>query len=195
MKAGRSRRWALLGLVLTVAMVVAGCGGGDDNEGSGAQSGGQAQLQELVTPGTLTVATELPAPPFWLGDDYDNLTGGFEVDFSKELAKRLGINNVKFVEMPFSGLVAGQQCPCDIDFSQVTITPDRDKVVDFTEPYFDAKRASWSRRASRWPASTTPRSCSGAPRSTPPGPASWPTRSSRTRRPGSSTRRSTPSPP
>ena len=140
MKAGRSRRWALLGLVLTVAMVVAGCGGGDDNEGSGAASGGQSQLQDLVTPGTLTVATELPAPPFWIGDDYDHITGGFEVDFSKELAKRLGINNVKFVEMPFSGLVAGQQCPCDIDFSQVTITPDRDKVVDFTEPYFDANQ-------------------------------------------------------
>ena len=140
MKAGRSRRWALLGLVLTVALVVAGCGGGDDNEGSGAASGGQAQLQDLVTPGTLTVATELPAPPFWIGDDYDHITGGFEVDFSKELAKRLGINNVKFVEMPFSGLVAGQQCPCDIDFSQVTITPDRDKVVDFTEPYFDANQ-------------------------------------------------------
>jgi len=140
MKAGRSRRWALLGLVLTVALVVAGCGGGDDNEGSGAASGGQSQLQDLVTPGTLTVATELPAPPFWIGDDYDHITGGFEVDFSKELAKRLGINNVKFVEMPFSGLVAGQQCPCDIDFSQVTITPDRDKVVDFTEPYFDANQ-------------------------------------------------------
>jgi polar amino acid transport system substrate-binding protein len=140
MKAGRSRRWALLGLVLTVAMVVAGCGGGDDNKGSGAQSGAQPQLQDLITPGTLTVATELPAPPFWIGDDYDHLTGGFEVDFSKELAKRLGINNVKFVEMPFSGLVAGQQCPCDIDFSQVTITPDRDKVVDFTEPYFDANQ-------------------------------------------------------
>jgi polar amino acid transport system substrate-binding protein len=139
MKAGRSRRWALLGLVLTVVMVVAGCGG-DDNEGSGAQSGAQPQLQDLITPGTLTVGTELPAPPFWIGDDYDHLTGGFEVDFSKELAKRLGINNVKFVEMPFSGLVAGQQCPCDIDFSQVTITPDRDKVVDFTEPYFDANQ-------------------------------------------------------
>jgi polar amino acid transport system substrate-binding protein len=140
MKEGRSRRWALLGLVLTVTMVVAGCGGGDDDEGSGAQSGGQAQLQDLITPGTLTVGTELPAPPFWIGDDYEHLTGGFEVDFSKELAKRLGINNVKFVEMPFSGLVAGQQCPCDIDFSQVTITPDRDKVVDFSEPYFDANQ-------------------------------------------------------
>jgi polar amino acid transport system substrate-binding protein len=42
--------------------------------------------------------------------------------------------------MPFTGLVAGQQCPCDINFSQVTITEDRAKVVQFTEPYFDANQ-------------------------------------------------------
>jgi polar amino acid transport system substrate-binding protein len=42
--------------------------------------------------------------------------------------------------MPFTGLVAGQRCPCDINFSQVTITPDRAKVVKFTEPYFDANQ-------------------------------------------------------
>jgi polar amino acid transport system substrate-binding protein len=140
MKAGGWRRGTLIGLMLSVALVAAGCGGGDDNQSSGAQSGGETKLQDLITPGTLTVGTELPAPPFWIGDDYDNLTGGFEVDFAKELAKRLGLANVKFVEMPFSGLVAGQQCPCDINFSQVTITPDRDKVVDFTEPYFDANQ-------------------------------------------------------
>ena len=37
-------------------------------------------------------------------------------------------------------LVAGSLCDCDIDFSQVTITPERGKVVDFTEPYFDANQ-------------------------------------------------------
>jgi polar amino acid transport system substrate-binding protein len=140
MKARRWRGGALLGLLMTFALVAAGCGGGDDDEGSGAQSGGGAELEGLITPGTLTVATELPAPPFWIGDDYEKITGGFEVDFAKEMAKRLGINEVKFVEMPFSGLVAGQQCPCDIDFSQVTVTPDRSKVVQFTEPYFDANQ-------------------------------------------------------
>ena len=131
MKARGWRRGALLGLMMTFALVAAGCGG-DDEEPSGAQSGGSTELQGLITPDTLTVATELPAPPFWIGDDYDNITGGFEVDFVKEMAKRLGINQVKFVEMPFSGLVAGQQCPCDINFSQVTITPDRSKVAQFT---------------------------------------------------------------
>ncbi|HJU02209.1 MAG TPA: ABC transporter substrate-binding protein [Actinomycetes bacterium] len=148
MKARRLRRGALLGLVMAVVLVAAGCGGGDDDEGSsGAQGGGATpQLQGLITPGTLTVGTELPAPPFWIGKDYDSLTGGFEVDLSKEVGKRLGLNTVKYVEMPFSGLVAGQQCPCDINFSQVTRTEERDRVVDFTEPYFDSNQGILARK-------------------------------------------------
>ena len=148
MKASRPRRGALLGLVLLVGLFAAGCGGDDGggDGGGGQQAGGAPQLQDPITPGTLTVGTELPAPPFWIGDDYDSITGGFEVDLAKEVGKRLGLNQVKFVEMPFSGLVAGQQCPCDIDFSQVTITEERDRVVDFTEPYFEANQGILARQ-------------------------------------------------
>ena len=144
MKVGRWRRGTLL-LALVVALAAAGCGG--DEEPSGAQGGGEPlQLQNPVSQGVLTVGTELPAPPFWIGKDYDSLTGGFEVDLSKEIGKRLGLNTVKYVEMPFSGLVAGQQCPCDINFSQVTITEERDRVVDFTEPYFNANQGVLARK-------------------------------------------------
>jgi ABC-type amino acid transport substrate-binding protein len=132
------RKGSLLVLAMLVALVGAGCGS-DEPTDTGAQSGG-TELKGLITDGTLTVATELPAPPFWIGNDYDSLTGGFEVDLAKEIGKRLNLGSVKFVEMPFTGLVAGQQCPCDIDFSQVTITDDRAKVVKFTEPYFDANQ-------------------------------------------------------
>jgi polar amino acid transport system substrate-binding protein len=134
-------------MVLAVALVAAGCGGGDDEGSSGTQAGGDTpKLEGLITPGTLTVGTELPAPPFWIGKDYDSLTGGFEVDLSKEVGKRLGLNTVKYVEMPFSGLVAGQQCPCDINFSQVTKTEERDRVVDFTDSYFDANQGVLARK-------------------------------------------------
>jgi ABC-type amino acid transport substrate-binding protein len=132
------RRCSLLVLAVLVVLVGAGCGS-DEPADTGGQGGG-AKVSGLVTDGTLTVGTELPAPPFWIGEDYDSLTGGFEVDLAKELAKRLGLGSTKFVEMPFTGLVAGQQCPCDIDFSQVTITDERAKVVKFTEPYFDANQ-------------------------------------------------------
>jgi polar amino acid transport system substrate-binding protein len=143
MKARRWRRGALLGLALTVVLVAAGCGGGSTGARSG---GGTPQLKGLITPGTLTVGTELPAPPFWIGKDYDSLTGGFEVDLSREIGKRLGLNQVRYVEMPFSGLVAGRRCPCDIDFSQVTRTDERARVVDFTEPYFDSNQGILARK-------------------------------------------------
>jgi len=132
------RKGSLLVLAMLVALVGAGCGS-DEPTDTGAQSGG-TEVSGLITDGTLTVGTELPAPPFWIGDDYDSLTGGFEVDLAKEIAKRLNLGTTKFVEMPFAGLVAGQQCDCDINFSQVTITPDRAKVVQFSEPYFDANQ-------------------------------------------------------
>src|SRR6266536_884779 len=107
-------RGALVILVTAVALLAAGCGGGNDNQSaSGQQSSGG--LKDLVTSGTLTVSTELPAPPFWIGNDYDSITGGYEVDLAKEIAKRLNIANVKFVEMPFAGLGAGQKCKCQID--------------------------------------------------------------------------------
>jgi polar amino acid transport system substrate-binding protein len=138
-------RGALVILVTAVALLAAGCGGGNDNQSaSGQQSSGG--LKDLVTSGTLTVGTELPAPPFWIGNDYDSITGGYEVDLAKEIAKRLNIANVKFVEMPFAGLVAGQKCKCDIDFSQVTITNDRAKVVQFTAPYFEANQGILAKR-------------------------------------------------
>jgi polar amino acid transport system substrate-binding protein len=132
------RKGSLLVLAMLVALVAAGCGS-DEPTDTGAQSGG-TEVSGLITDGTLTVGTELPAPPFWIGESYDSLTGGFEVDLAKEVAKRLNLANTKFVEMPFTGLVAGQQCTCDIDFSQVTITEERAKVVQFTEPYFDANQ-------------------------------------------------------
>lgn len=133
-------RGTLVVLVAAVALVAAGCGGGSENSGDQSSGGQSAGLKDLVTANTLTVGTELPAPPFWIGNDYDSITGGYEVDLARQIAQRLNIANVKFVEMPFAGLVAGQRCKCDIDFSQVTITPDRSKVVQFSAPYFEANQ-------------------------------------------------------
>jgi polar amino acid transport system substrate-binding protein len=140
------RRLRLLAVILGLSLVAAACGDDDDAETAPEgdttapeeDTGGGAELENLVSDGVLTVGTELPAPPFWIGDDYDSIEGGFEVDLSRAIAERLGLDDVEFVEMPFAGLVAGQECPCDIDFSQVTITDERAEVVDFTEPYFDA---------------------------------------------------------
>jgi polar amino acid transport system substrate-binding protein len=145
--AGR-HKGSVLVLAVLVALVGAGCGS-DEPTDTGGQGAAGASVSGLVSDGVLTVGTELPAPPFWIGEDYDSLTGGFEVDLAKEMAKRLNLGSTKFVEMPFTGLVAGQQCPCDINFSQVTITEERDRVVDFTEPYFDANQGVLAKTGTR----------------------------------------------
>ncbi|CAN5620823.1 N/A [soil metagenome] len=141
---------AVLFLLLTA------CGGEADVDGSGTEGAAttapdQTETGETsdstpagefdtVTDGVLTVGTELPAPPFWIGDDYESITGGYEVDLAREIASRLGLGDVEFVEVPFAGLVAGQQCPCDLALAQVTITDERAEVVDFTSSYFDANQ-------------------------------------------------------
>jgi len=55
---GRRKGWLLV-LVMLVVLVGAGCGS-DEPTDTGAQSGG-TQVRDLVTDGTLTVGTELPA--------------------------------------------------------------------------------------------------------------------------------------
>jgi polar amino acid transport system substrate-binding protein len=144
-------------LLLMLVLLLAACGGGDGGdagseagEESSAAPSDEASSEESseaaageFTPmedGVLIVGTELPAPPFWIGDDYDSIEGGYEYDLAVEIANRLGLDEVRVVEMPFAGLVAGQECPCDIDFSQVTITDERAQVVDFSTPYFDANQ-------------------------------------------------------
>jgi polar amino acid transport system substrate-binding protein len=116
-----------------VALAAAGCGGDDD--GPAAEPKGPLTT---ITPGVLTVGTELPAPTFWDGTDYRTVKKGFEAELAQELARRLGGLKVKVVRCPFVAINAGAPCDCDIDFSQIGITEARRRHWDFTIPYFDA---------------------------------------------------------
>jgi polar amino acid transport system substrate-binding protein len=124
---------------LLLALLLAACGGGDGAAEAGAAAAPSGRFQTR-TAGVLTVGTELPNPPFVLGDDLDDLKGGFEVDMVTEIAKRLGIPEVEWVSFPFSDLVAGDDCPCDFAVNGVSILPDRRQRVDFSSPYFTANQ-------------------------------------------------------
>jgi polar amino acid transport system substrate-binding protein len=133
-------RWSLLLLVL--ALLLAGCGGG------GAEAPASSSFTTRV-PGVLTVGTELPNPPFVVGEDLDDLRGGYEVDLVDEIARRLGIATVAWVNFPFNGLVAGTPCPCDFDVNGVSILPARQGLLDFSAPYFTANQGVLVRRGTR----------------------------------------------
>jgi polar amino acid transport system substrate-binding protein len=144
---------AVLGVSLLVAGLAA-CGGDDDDSANSTNGTNGSTAASDFTPrtaGQLTVGTELPAPPFWIGDDYDSVTGGYEVDLAKELGKRLGNLTFKPVNYPFVGVNAGAECECDLVLSQITITPEREQKWDFTVPYFDSDQGLMVRKGESVP--------------------------------------------
>jgi polar amino acid transport system substrate-binding protein len=134
------RRVSLPVAIVLALAVLAGCGGGDGQAGDEAGAAIPEPVFATRVQGVLTVGTELPNPPFVLGDDLDDLEGGFEVDMVTEIARRLHIPQVRWVHVPFTRLVAGAPCPCDFAVNGVSVLPERRQRVDFSSPYFTANQ-------------------------------------------------------
>jgi polar amino acid transport system substrate-binding protein len=96
-----------------------------------------------MTAGTLTVGFDVPAPGFWngrvTGTTIKNPTG-FEAGLAQAIAKQLGLSKVVFVRAPFGGLFSPAPKKYDFALEEVTITPERAKVVGFSTSYFDANQ-------------------------------------------------------
>jgi polar amino acid transport system substrate-binding protein len=123
------------------ALMLTACGSGDDrgSDGAAAASGGDTVDCQPVEAGKLSVITSLPGPNFFgTGEeDPDAIHSGIEYDLATAIAAKCGLE-MSFRNEGFDAIVAGQIAAdsYDIAFSQVTITGDRDKVVDFSVPYF-----------------------------------------------------------
>jgi polar amino acid transport system substrate-binding protein len=137
---------ALIAVAGLLVFGLAACGS-DDDSGGGSGGGGSAAAKcskstsgefTPVKADTLTVATSLPAPGFWNGDDPESINGGFEYGMAQDMAKQAGLKNVEVKNVSFDALVAGQTSDFDVALSQVTITPERAKVVCFTTDYFSS---------------------------------------------------------
>lgn len=96
-------------------------------------------------PGTLVVSTEPAFPPFVYLTAADELVG-FDVDLITEVAQRLGLK-VYFAYIPFDGLMATLEAEtADASVDAITITAQRDQVIDFSRPYFKSGLAIAVRR-------------------------------------------------
>ncbi|RJF72031.1 cystine ABC transporter substrate-binding protein [Deinococcus cavernae] len=101
--------------------------------GSAAHAQAQAAPPTL-TRGVLKIAIEGTYAPFTYKDDKGNLTG-YDVDFARLLAARLGLKP-EFVLTEWSGILAGLQAnKYDVIVNQVGITAERQKTIAFSEPY------------------------------------------------------------
>jgi polar amino acid transport system substrate-binding protein len=149
-------RFALLMLLALACLVAVSCGGDDDDSGSSGSSdtsstperGSLADLcpkdrLDLVKSGQLTVGTDKPAfPPYFEDDDPTN-GKGFESAVAYAIAKGLGFSKdeVKWTVVPFNSSYAPGPKNFDFDINQISITPARQKAVDFSDPYYTAPQA------------------------------------------------------
>lgn len=122
---GRSLLFILLGL--TVAFAIAAC---------------SAPTPQAVAPGsTMRVAVVPNYPPF-ASKTADGQLQGFEIDLMNAFAQATQ-TQVEYVPLPFFDDVMRELYGNDVDMAiaAITITPERQRVADFSRPYFKSGMA------------------------------------------------------
>lgn len=112
---------------LTVlGLIVSGCG---NNEGNGAQS-------KLKTEKVLKVGVNADFAPFEFKDADNKKFVGFDVDLISAIAKEMDCKP-KFYDMKFEELLPSLESgKVDLVVSGMTITSERRKMAEFSDPYY-----------------------------------------------------------
>jgi polar amino acid transport system substrate-binding protein len=130
----------VLAAAAVLALIIAGCGSSGDSSTTSSGSGTTSSNDlGLITPGTLTIGSDIPYPPFEQGKPPDYT--GFDVDLIDAIAGELDLSP-KWVDTSFGTIFSDQQAgKFDIVASSTTITPAREQKVTFSDPYFDADQS------------------------------------------------------
>jgi polar amino acid transport system substrate-binding protein len=130
--------------LLPVLVLVAGCGSTkDDSSSTATASTCEPGQLPTHTKGTLTIATDEPAYPPYFEDEDPTNGEGFESAVAYAIGKQLGYgpSKVKWTVEPFNSSYAPGPKSFDFDVNQISITPAREKAVDFSAPYYTANQA------------------------------------------------------
>jgi polar amino acid transport system substrate-binding protein len=117
--------------VLAASLLLSACAG----QGSEAAGSCAVENPPLFEKGVLTVATDQPAYPPWFEGSPENYSG-FEGEMANEIATRMNLP-IKWVVEPFNRSYAPGSKNFDFDVNQISITPEREQAVDFSDGYFD----------------------------------------------------------
>jgi polar amino acid transport system substrate-binding protein len=127
--------------VLALAVSVAGCA--KDDTSTTTESG-----LKLVKDGTLTICTHLPYKPFEFTEGGEVV--GFDPDVLKVAADAEGLDT-EVLDVAWETITTGEALnsgQCDVGAGAMTITPEREAVMDFTDPYFEATQALMTKTGS-----------------------------------------------
>ncbi len=128
----------MLTVILALGLLLGACAEEEDPNvagGGGGDSGCDVSDPPLFEEGQLTVATDRPAYPPWFEGSPKNYSG-FEGDLASEIAERMDLD-IEWVVEPFNKSYAPGSKDYDFDINQISITPEREEVVDFSNSYFN----------------------------------------------------------
>jgi polar amino acid transport system substrate-binding protein len=120
-------------------------GSGAGSSASSSPGGNDCAVDHLALKkaGTLTVGTDSPAYDPWFAKNDPTNGRGFESAVAYAVAKQLGFSadEVTWVTVPFNSSYKPGAKDFDLDINQISITPDRARVVDFSDGYYSAAQA------------------------------------------------------
>ena len=113
----------MLMFCVVMALALAGCGGSKEKEAAPAGK-------------VLKVATDANFPPFEFYQEQSKVHTGFDIALTKAVAKQMGYEKVEFVNVHFKDILTGlQDKKYDMAVAALSITPERERLVDFSEAY------------------------------------------------------------
>jgi ABC-type amino acid transport substrate-binding protein len=146
-------RWraALTALVLALALGLAACG--DDEEepaGGGGESTAESTpaaeefpegstMKRLQDAGTIKIGVKYDVPPFGFKNPQSGDVEGFDVDFGKFVASKLGVEAELVEAISDNRIPFIQDGTVDLVLSTMTINAERAQEIGFTNPYFIAR--------------------------------------------------------
>jgi polar amino acid transport system substrate-binding protein len=107
------------------------------------QTPAQCAQGKTLTSGVLTVGTDSPAYDPWFRHNDPTNGQGYESAVAYAVAQQLGFakSAVTWTKVPFNASYAPGPKRFDFDINQISITPARAKVVDFSDGYYSASQA------------------------------------------------------
>ncbi|MEU9669783.1 ABC transporter substrate-binding protein [Streptomyces bobili] len=137
---------AIVSLAVSVALIVATSACDQDGSESSSRQYGDCPVSGRYgefdlspeTAGALTIKTTLPAPGWWNGDTPDSVKSGYEYCMAANIAYRSGLDRLKVENAPFPEVVSGRTENFDLALAQITITPERSEVAEFSPPYLSS---------------------------------------------------------
>lgn len=129
-----NKKLGIFVLALCIFIIIAGCGNKTKTEENGGTEGASApSTKEYI------VATDANYAPFESMTTSNEFVG-FDIEIMKAVADKAGIK-IKLINTPWDGMFAtianGDR---DILISAITITDERKKEMDFSDPYFEANQ-------------------------------------------------------